>query len=281
MFTDIVGYTALMGSDEERAFQLLRKNRNIQRPLIRKHHGEWLKEMGDGVLASFYTASDAVRCAGEIQHAAHAAGISLRIGIHEGEVVFAGGDVLGDGVNIASRLEEMAAAGCIFVSGAVYRDIKNKAGIDAVFVEEKSFRNVDEPIRVYKVSCRETEPLLPEARRLTVIRWPWRYAAAGMLVLLAGILVWRVWMPANSGIIAKRAVTSVTDNSIAVLPFLYLSEDPDKKYLAEGVADAITSHLARISELRVTARTSVERYRNHSMDVRDIGKELRSEEAHV
>ena len=273
MFTDIVGYTSLMGSDEDRAFQLLRKNRNIQRPLIRKYRGEWLKEMGDGVLASFYTASDAVRCAGEIQRASKKEGINLRIGIHEGEVVFAGGDVLGDGVNIASRLEEMAASGCIYISGAVYRDIKNKTGINAVFVGEESFKNVDEPIRVYKVSCRETEPLLPEDRRFTVSRWPWRYGAAGMLVLLAGILIWRVW-PANSGITAKRAVTSVTDHSIAVLPFLYLSEDPDKKYLAEGVADAITSHLARISELRVTARTSVERYRNHSMDVRDIGKEL-------
>lgn len=274
MFTDIVGYTSLMGSDEDRAFQLLRKNRNIQRPLIRKYRGEWLKEMGDGVLASFYTASDAVRCAGEIQRASKEEGINLRIGIHEGEVVFAGGDVLGDGVNIASRLEEMAAPGCIYISGAVYRDIKNKTGIDAVFVGEESFKNVDEPIRVYKSSCRETGTLLPEDKRLTLGRWPWRFGAVGMVILFAGIFIWRMWMPANHGITAKRAINSVTDNSIAVLPLLYLSEDPDKKYLAEGVADAITSHLARIGELRVTARTSVERYRDHSMDVRDIGKEL-------
>ena len=93
-FTDIVGYTALMGSDEDKAFQLLHKNRNLQRPIIKKYRGEWLKEMGDGILASFHTASDAVRCAGEIQNAAKKEGIDLRIGIHEGEVVFEGSDVL-------------------------------------------------------------------------------------------------------------------------------------------------------------------------------------------
>jgi adenylate cyclase len=136
MFTDIVGYTALMGSDEDNAFQLLRKNRDLQRPLIKKYRGEWLKEMGDGILASFHTASDAVRCAGEIQHEAKKVGIPLRIGIHEGEVVFEGGDVLGDGVNIASRLQESAEEGCITISGSVYRDIKNKKGIKAEFIEE-------------------------------------------------------------------------------------------------------------------------------------------------
>ena len=138
MFTDIVGYTALMGSNEDKAFRLLRKNRDLQRPLIKKYRGEWLKEMGDGILASFNTASDAVRCAGEIQNEAKKAGIPLRIGIHEGEVVFEGGDVLGDGVNVASRLEEMAEEGCINISGAVYKDIKNKAGISIEFVEEKT-----------------------------------------------------------------------------------------------------------------------------------------------
>ena len=157
MFTDIVGYTALMGSDEDKAFQLLRKNREIQRPIIKKYRGEWLKEMGDGILASFHTASDAVRCAGEIQHAAKKEGIPLRIGIHEGEVVFEGSDVLGDGVNVASRLEELAEEGCINISGAVYKDIKNKAGIEAEFVEEKVLKNVEEPVKVYSVFCEEQE----------------------------------------------------------------------------------------------------------------------------
>ena len=105
MFTDIVGYTSLMGKDEDKAFKILRKNREIHRPIIKKYRGELLKEMGDGILASFHTSSDAVRCAGEIQHAAKKEELALRIGIHEGEVVFEGRDVLGDGVNVASRLE--------------------------------------------------------------------------------------------------------------------------------------------------------------------------------
>jgi class 3 adenylate cyclase len=102
MFTDIVGYTALMGEDEEKAFELLEKNRLVQRPIIEEHNGRWLKEIGDGVLASFTTVSDAVYCAKAIQEAClQEDELKLRIGIHQGVVVFKGEDVFGDGVNIA------------------------------------------------------------------------------------------------------------------------------------------------------------------------------------
>ncbi|TMI83475.1 MAG: adenylate/guanylate cyclase domain-containing protein, partial [Bacteroidetes bacterium] len=104
MFTDIVGYTALMGEDEQKAFELLRKNRQLQRPIIEKFNGTWIKEIGDGVLASFHTVSDAVTCATQIQKACNDIDdLKLRIGIHLGEVVFEDNDVFGDGVNIASR----------------------------------------------------------------------------------------------------------------------------------------------------------------------------------
>ena len=102
MFTDIVGYTALMGSDEDRAFEVLSQNRDIHSKLIEQFNGT-LKEMGDGMLISFNLASDAVRCAIEIQKVCKEQDIPLKIGIHEGEMVFVGSDVLGDGVNIASR----------------------------------------------------------------------------------------------------------------------------------------------------------------------------------
>ena len=106
MFTDIVGYTALMGVNEQKAFELLKKNRRIQRPIIEKFNGRWLKEIGDGVLASFPTVSDAVYCAKEIQETCQAeTDLNLRIGIHQGELVFEGDDVFGDGANIASPLE--------------------------------------------------------------------------------------------------------------------------------------------------------------------------------
>ena len=109
MFTDIVGYTALMGSDEDKAFKVLRKNREIQRPIIKKYRGEWLKEMGDGTLASFHAVSDAVYCAGELIVACNEKDIDLRIGIHSGDVIEEDGDIFGDGVNVASRLEPLAS----------------------------------------------------------------------------------------------------------------------------------------------------------------------------
>ena len=136
MFTDIAGYTRLMGEDEQTAMQMLRKNRKIHKSIIKKYHGKWLKEMGDGTLASFKTVSDAVYCAGELIKVCEAEDIKLRIGIHEGEVIEENGDIFGDGVNIASRLEPLADPGQILVSGPVHRNIKNKPGISSTFFKE-------------------------------------------------------------------------------------------------------------------------------------------------
>jgi len=238
MFTDIVGYTALMGRDEDKAFQILRKNREIQQPIIQKYNGEWLKEMGDGILASFHTSSDAVRCAGEIQAASAKAGIGLRIGIHEGEVVFEGSDVLGDGVNVASRLEELAEEGCINISGAVYKDIRNKAGISAEFIEEKTLKNVEEPVKVYKVYCEETEDI-------------------------------------------KEKVESPPHEprkpSIAVLPFVNMSADPDQEYFCDGMAEEIINALTHVESLKVIARTSTFTFKGKDLKVNEIAKELNVE----
>ena len=109
MFTDIVGYTALMGEDEQKAFEVLNKNRQLQKPLIEQHSGKWIKELGDGVMACFNTVSDAVLAAIKIQEACRRSNdFSLRIGIHQGEVISEGEDLFGDTVNIASRLQAKA-----------------------------------------------------------------------------------------------------------------------------------------------------------------------------
>jgi len=152
MFTDIVGYTSLMGKDETAAYQLLKKNRKVQRPFIEKHGGKWLKELGDGVLASFQTISDAVYCAIEIQRSCNVEpDLKLRIGIHQGEVIVEDEDVFGDGVNIASRLEPLAPSGSIYVSESVFRNIQNKKGIKAAFVGEEILKNVEHPIKIYEI----------------------------------------------------------------------------------------------------------------------------------
>ncbi|MGI8600217.1 MAG: adenylate/guanylate cyclase domain-containing protein, partial [Chitinophagaceae bacterium] len=134
MFTDIVGYTALMGIDEKKAFELLRKNREIQKPIIEEFGGRWIKELGDGVLATFPAVSNAVYAAVKIQDECYQfKAFELRIGIHQGEVVFENGDIFGDAVNIASRLQALAPPATIFVSESVQRDLFNKTDIKSKF----------------------------------------------------------------------------------------------------------------------------------------------------
>lgn len=277
MFTDMVGYTALMGADEDQAFHLLRKNREIHHQIIRKHQGKWLKEMGDGILVSFHTASQAVRCADEIRKAASKEGIALRIGIHQGEVVFAGGDALGDGVNIASRLQQMAEPGSIHISEAVYREIHNKPYVVTEYAGVRSLKNVSEPMGVYRVYCEGTEgqePTVGRPPRKGGMRRSWFYAALAFLILCGGLLAGLYLVPQLRSPAAGPAMGPEADKSVAVMPITFLGEDPEKKYLADGVMDAIISHLAKIRGLRVIAKTSVERYRDHPADVREIGRDL-------
>ncbi len=152
MFTDIVGYTALMGHDEQKAFALLTINRDLQKPIIEQFNGKWIKELGDGVMASFNTVSDAVNAAVKIQEGCLSANkFQLRIGIHQGEVVLEAGDVFGDAVNIAARIQSAAKPGAIYLSETVQHNISNKAHIQTKFVREETLKNVKEPVRMYEV----------------------------------------------------------------------------------------------------------------------------------
>ena len=153
IFTDIVGYTALMGEDEAKAFQLLKANRHLQKPLIEQFHGQWIKEIGDGVLAIFSSATDAVACACTILNETYKVpGLQLRIGIHLGDIVLENGDAFGDGVNIAARLQALAPINGIWLSEAVFQNVFNKKGIEANFVKEEVLKNVREPVRIYEVN---------------------------------------------------------------------------------------------------------------------------------
>ena len=237
MFTDIVGYTALMSSNEKKAFELLKTNRQIHLQLIEKYEGELFKEMGDGILACFYNASDAVRSAHEIQTFAKKEGISLRIGIHEGEVVFEKKDVLGDGVNIASRLEELAEEGCIYVSDSVYRDIRNKEGIQTGFVKEELLRNVPDPVKIYKVNC------------------------ADILEKIDGPI--STDSPIND------------DKSIVVLPFENMSPDPDQEFFSDGLTEEIITDLSCIKDLRVISRSSAMTFKGTKKKIGEIVREVK------
>ena len=153
MFTDIAGYTALMGKDEERALAWLRKNREIQKPLIEKHNGKYLKEMGDGILAQFSSAYNSVKCALEIQRQAREEFEGqIKIGIHLGDVTIENGDVIGDGVNIASRLEAIADPGGIYISESVHKAIRGRGEIISHYLGELELKNVDYAVKTYVVT---------------------------------------------------------------------------------------------------------------------------------
>lgn len=238
MFTDIVGYTALMGEDEYKAFEILKKNRELQKPIIERHGGKCVKEFGDGILACFTTATDGVKAAIEIQEAGNTPkAFELRIGIHLGEVVFQDNDVFGDGVNISSRLQSVAPIGGIWISESVYKNVCNKKEIKTKFVREELLKNVKEPIRVYEVITdyeTEIKSLTPE----------------------------------------QHAIKKSSEKSIALLPFINMSNDPEQEYFSDGMGEELITNLSRLKNVRVVSRTTSMQYKGTKKDIKTIGREL-------
>ncbi|MBW2282313.1 MAG: alpha/beta fold hydrolase [Deltaproteobacteria bacterium] len=182
MFTDIEGYTARMGEDEARAIAAVQRSRTEQRRLVEQYHGRWVQEVGDGALCTFVSTVDAVNCALEIQRVFESdPDTDLRIGIHEGDIVMQGDDVFGDGVNIAARIQSLAAAGGICVSGKVYDEIRNKPELHAFPLGEQSLKNVDHLVAVYSV---ESGAAVPKKGRK---RWRIPIGIAAAAVLVAGV----------------------------------------------------------------------------------------------
>ena len=155
VFTDIVDFSRAMGSDEEFTMELLRKNRKIHKSTLKKYHGKWHKEIGDGTLSSFSTISDAVYFAGEVMQKCGNEEITLRIGIHQGEILKDNGDIFGDVINITSRIESCAEPGTIYVSQTVYDNVKNKPAISANHMGERTLKNISVPVRIYDLYVNE------------------------------------------------------------------------------------------------------------------------------
>ena len=152
LFTDIIGFTSQMGDDENNALSILAVNREIQKGIIRKHRGKWVKEMGDGSLVIFYTATEAVLAALEIQEKVQNANkFEIRMGIHLSEIVFTDSDVFGDGVNVASRISEKASAGEITISDSVYQNIRNRENLTITSLGEIEFKNVAYKLGIHKI----------------------------------------------------------------------------------------------------------------------------------
>ena len=154
MFTDIVGYTKLMGSDERKTLTFLNENRKIQKRLARKYRGKWLKEMGDGTLLIFYTASEAVLCALEMQEEINKAyAFKIRIGIHLSEIVFTDDDIYGDGVNVAARISALAGAAEIWFSDSVYQNVRNREELTIAPQGKKELKHVEYALDLFKIDA--------------------------------------------------------------------------------------------------------------------------------
>jgi class 3 adenylate cyclase/TolB-like protein/Tfp pilus assembly protein PilF len=266
LFSDIVGYTELMNRDEEKAFKILHKSKVLQKRIIEKYRGNWLKEIGDVVLASFATASEAVACAKEIQlNCLNESDFSLRIGIHLGEVIIENEDVFGDGVNIASRLESLAPDGGIYVSGVVHDNVLNKKGINTTFIKEEKLKNVKEPVRVFEVEVKNgaSQNVTPAINQKSG-----KYRNLLFLALAVIVAIISIWF-----MLPDRSDPS-TEKSIAVRPFWNESAEKENEYFVNGITEDIRNNLAKISGVRVISRGSMEKYRSTNLTTKEIAREL-------
>ena len=279
---DVAGYSRLMGTDEEGTLVELKAHRRaLVDPTITEHRGRIVKTTGDGILVEFSSVVDALRCAVEVQRGMATRNsevpqdkrIEFRIGIHQGDVVIEGGDIFGDGVNVAARLENLAKPGGICVSGRVQEDAFGK--LDTAFEDmgEQQLKNIGRPVRVYRVSpsCQGEATSVPFRKRDGFLSRQWALWLGGMAlvaVLLAILLIaasWRFLWPQLQSPPAHRL-------SMVVLPFKNLSNEPEQEYFAEGITDDLTTDLSRIGDSFVIAPNTARTYKD--ADPKRIGREL-------
>jgi TolB-like protein/class 3 adenylate cyclase/tetratricopeptide (TPR) repeat protein len=242
---DVVGYSRLIGADEEGTLGRLKALRaEAIDPKIAGHRGRIVKTTGDGLLVEFASVVDALRCAGEIQAALAESNaplppdrrIEFRIGLHQGDVVAEDGDIFGDGVNVAARLEALAEPGGICVSARVQEDAAGRLDLPFEDIGEQALKNIGRPVRVYRVH------------------------GAGA---------------ARSQSTPVQAAIPLPDKpSIAVLPFQNMSGDPEQDYFADGMVEEIITALSRIRQIFVIARNSTFTYKGQAIDVKQVGREL-------
>jgi adenylate cyclase len=245
---DVVGYSRLMGLDDEATLRDLKAHRRaLIDPKLTEHRGRMVKETGDGALVEFASVVDAVRCAVEIQRgmternsdAPSERRIEFRIGINIGDVIIDGDDIFGDGVNVAARLEALAEPGGICVSRVVFDQVQDKLSFGFEDLGDQSVKNIARPVRVYRVSANPDEAA-------TAAEAPGAAAAAA---------------------ISERP-------SIGVLPFDNMSNDPEQEYFVDGIVEDIITGLSRIKWLFVIARNSTFVYKGRAVDVKQAGREL-------
>ena len=290
--SDVVGYSRLAGADEDRILARLRALRSdLIDPTIAVHNGRVVKRTGDGSIVEFRSAVDAVRCAIEVQTAMveRNAGVPedhqiiFRLGIHVGDVVEeSDGDLMGDGVNVAARLEGLAKPGAICLSEDAYRQVKGRLDLAVTDLGPTHLKNIAEPIRVYSLQVGGTakraqaQSVAMASPRGLLRRWP---AVASLLLvasLAAGAYAWR------SGLASRMLGVTMTEDklataprlSIVVLPFDNLSGDKEQNYFADGITDDLTTDLTHLQDSFVISRGTAFTYKGKPVDAKQIGREL-------
>ena len=285
LVADVVGYSRLAGADEDRTLSRLRGLRSdLIDPAIDAHRGRIVKRTGDGSLIEFRSVVDAVRCAIEMQNGLieRNAGvpperrIEFRVGIHLGDVVEeADGDLMGDGVNIAARLQSVAAPGAICLSEQAYWQVKGRLDLAVTDLGPTQLKNIAEPIRVYSFDVGKASQAKPTKPGVSMR--PSAMLATGIVAFIAIASGAGYFLIANrTATIVPTAATPVEPArlSIVVLPFTNLSNDPSQDYFADGITENLTTELSRIHNSFVIARNTAFSFKGKNVDARDIGREL-------
>jgi len=285
---DVEAYTRLMRADEEATLKTLGEYREIIDGLIARHDGRVFSTGGDSVLAEFGSAVEAVRCANSCQEEISSRNAELaddrkmmfRIGINVGDVMVRDGDLFGDGVNVAARLEGLAEVGGVCISGSVFEQIKHKLSLGFEDMGPQEVKNIAEPIFAYRlvpgqisVSAAATATTKQSGAR----RWriPAIAAAVAVIIAAGGLAVWRPWETEIVPASVERMAFPLPDKpSIAVLPFANLSDDPAQEYFVDGMTEDLITDLSKISGLFVISRNSAFAYKDKPVDVRTVGREL-------
>jgi adenylate cyclase len=279
LVADVVGYSRLASADEDRTLSRLRGLRSdLIDPAIDAHQGRVVKRTGDGILIEFRSVVDAVRCAIEVQQGLieRNAGlpaerrIEFRVGIHLGDVVEeADGDLMGDGVNVAARLEGIAKPGAICLSEDAYRQVSGRLDMEVTDLGPTRLKNIEKPIRIYSLEV--GKPALAKPARAAAL--PRRSTAALVVAGVAALIgiavgAWHYWG------VNRAPPTEAAQLSIVVLPFSNLSGDASQDYFGDVLTEELTTSLSRLPGSFVVSRTTAFSYRGKAMDVKQIGKEL-------
>ncbi len=278
MFTDIEGYTALMQKSEQEAVALRDKHRKVFTEETQNHQGQILHYYGDGTLSVFDSAVKAVECAIAIQAAMREGlAVPLRIGIHSGDIVFTEDDVIGDGVNIASRIESLAVPGSILVSDKVYDEIKNHVVISTKFLKTFHLKNVSSPVGVYAIASEGL--VIPEPKSISgkldyqrdpisLLRSSWKHiwmpaAAILLLVMIAGYLI-RGWQD-------NQKPSSLPGKTVAVVPLKMTNEED---YFVTGMTQGLISELSKVEQLTVIDQKTTKFYAGIQFPFVNLQQEL-------